>query len=305
MELKRITPRDFAVYKPYFLDQRYRLCDYALASIIAWQNQYYHPRVGVWDGFLVVGAEFTQAPNKRHLMMPIGPQQAELPPEALAALAREAGYRRIWFVPRCYLDTHGEDAVAASFKIRREPELDDYIYRREDLAELAGGKYAKKRNLIRQFTRSHVETGRVSVGPITKDDVADCIDYLDIWCASRVCDAQMEEDLACERDAAINTLENLDLLEVKGLHLRIDGRVKAFGVAARLTDDMATLQYEKADAEIKGLYQYFDQQCARQLFNGYTYINKESDLGIAGLAKSKRSYYPVKMIKAYRLALKT
>mgnify|MGYP000405684838 CR=1 FL=1 len=61
---------------------------------------------------------------------------------------------------------------------------------------------------------------------------------------------------------------------------------------------------EKADAEIKGLYQYFDQQCARRLFNGYTYINKESDLGIAGLAKSKRSYYPVEKVKAYRLLLK-
>ncbi|MEJ2641215.1 MAG: phosphatidylglycerol lysyltransferase domain-containing protein, partial [Desulfosarcinaceae bacterium] len=263
MDFKRIIPKEFTAYRPYFAEQRYRLCDYSLASIIAWQNQYYHPRVSTWDGFLVVGAEFSQESHKRHLMMPIGPQ-AELPPEALVALAREAGYDRIWFVPRCYLDTYGEDAVALHFKIQRDPELDDYIYRREDLAELAGGKYAKKRNLVRQFTRSHVEPGRVFVGPISKDDVADCIDYLDIWCQARACDAEMEADLACERDAAVNTLENLDLLEVKGLHLRIDGEVKAFGVSARLTDDMATLQYEKADAEIKGLYQYFDQQCARR-----------------------------------------
>jgi uncharacterized protein len=303
MEFNRIVLTDFAALKPYFADQRYRLCDYSLASIIAWQNQHYHPLVSVRGGFLVVGAEFSQAPRKRHLMMPIGPQ-AELSPEALAALTREAGYDRIWFVPRCYLETYGEDAVAAHFKIQRDPELDDYVYRREDLAELAGGKYAKKRNLVRQFTRSHVETGRVFVGPIKKNDVADCIDYLEIWCQAHACDAEMEGELACEHDAAVNTLENLDLLEVKGLHLRIDGEVKAFGVSARLTDEMATLQYEKADAEVKGLYQYFDQQCARQLFNGYTYINKESDLGIAGLAKSKRSYYPVKKIKAYRLLLK-
>jgi hypothetical protein len=303
MEFKKITPKEFADYKPYFENQRYRLCDYSLASIIAWQNRYYHPLVSVRDGSMLVGAEFSQDPHKRHLMMPIGPQ-AELPPSALAALAREAGYERIWFVPQHYLDTHGEAAVAAYFKIRRDPELDDYIYRCEDLAELAGGKYAKKRNLVGQFTRSHVEAGRVFVGPISKSDVTDCIDFLDIWCETRDCDPELEEDLACERDAAINTLENLDLLEAKGLHLRIDGEVKAFGVSARLTDDMATLQYEKADAEIKGLYQYFDQQCARRLFNGYTYINKESDLGIAGLAKSKRSYYPVEKVKAYRLLLK-
>jgi hypothetical protein len=134
--------------------------------------------------------------------------------------------------------------------------------------------------------------------------VEDCIAYLHLWCGERDCDAEMDADLACERDAAIKTLRNLDLLEAKGLHLRIDGEVKAFGVSARLTDQMATLQYEKADASIKGLYQYFDQQCARRLFNGYTYINKESDMGIPGLAKSKRSYYPVEMVEAYRLKLR-
>jgi uncharacterized protein len=304
MEFKKITPADFNTYKPYFAGQRYRLCDYALASIIAWQNAYYHPLVAVKDGFIVVAAEFTTDTHRRHLMLPIGPQ-AQLSPEALAALVREAGHERVWFVPRGYLDTHGEETVAAFFKIQRDPELDDYVYRREDLAELAGGKYAKKRNLVRQFMRSHVETERVTIGPITPNDVADCIDYLDIWCQARDCDVDIEEDLACERDAAINTLENLELLQVQGVHLRIDGQVKAFGVAARLTDTMATLQYEKADAEIKGLYQYFDQQCARRLFNGYTYINKESDMGIAGLAKSKRSYYPIEKVKAYRLVLKS
>jgi uncharacterized protein len=303
MDFKKITPEDYATYTPYFKDQPYRLCDYSLAAIIAWQNDYYHPRVSVRDGYLVVGAEFTRATDQRHLLLPIGPQ-AELSPEALAALAREAGYGSFWFVPRCYLDTFGEEAVAAYFNIQRDPESDDYIYRREDLAELAGGKYAKKRNLVRQFKRSYVETGSVSVGPITSNDVDDCLEFLNIWCEARDCDPKMEEELDCERDAATNTLENLDPLDIKGLHLRIDGKVKAFGVAARLTNDMATLQYEKADAEIKGLYQYFDQQCARRLFNGYTYINKESDLGIAGLAKSKRSYYPIEMVKAYQLLLK-
>jgi hypothetical protein len=235
--------------------------------------------------------------------MPIGPD-AEMPPERLAGLMADAGYNSIWYVPRCYLDTYSEDAVARFFTIRRSPDLDDYIYRREDLAELAGGKYAKKRNLVRQFIRSHVEAQRVVVGPITDADVADCIKYLHIWCGERDCDVDMEADLACERDAAINTLENLDRLEVRGLHLRIDGKVKAIGVSARLTADLATLQYEKADASIKGLYQYFDQQCARRLFNGYTYINKENDLGIPGLAKSKRSYHPVEMVEAFRLTLK-
>ncbi|MDJ0781472.1 MAG: phosphatidylglycerol lysyltransferase domain-containing protein [Desulfosarcinaceae bacterium] len=302
MEFRTITPADFATYKPYFDRQRYRLCDYALASIIAWQNDAYRPQVATQDGFLVVAAEFAVDTHLRHMILPIGPD-GEMPPERLADLVAAAGHDSVWFVPRCYLDTYGEDAVAAFFKIQRDPDLDDYIYRRADLAELAGGKYAKKRNLVRQFHRSHVAENRVTVGPIGPDDVADCIDYLEIWCGERACGVELAEDLACERDAATNTLENLERLDVRGLHLRIDGAVKAFGVAAHLTPDLATLQYEKADARIKGLYQYFDQQCARRLFNGYRYINKESDMGLAGLAKSKRSYHPVEIVEAYRLLL--
>ena len=80
--------------------------------------------------------------------------------------------------------------------------------------------------------------------------------------------------------------------------------MNAFGISAPLTRDMATLQYEKAFSSIKGLYQYFDNACARMLFNGYTYLNKESDMGIPGLAKAKRSYHPEKIVESVRLTLK-
>jgi hypothetical protein len=67
---------------------------------------------------------------------------------------------------------------------------------------------------------------------------------------------------------------------------------------------MATLQYEKAFGSIKGLYQYFDNACARMLVNGYTYLNKESDMGIPGLTKAKKSYHPLKMVRSVKLILK-
>jgi len=63
------------------------------------------------------------------------------------------------------------------------------------------------------------------------------------------------------------------------------------------------LNIEKADAHIRGLYQFLDQECARRLFEGVEYINKESDMGIPELASSKRSYSPVKRIRSYQLNL--
>jgi hypothetical protein len=214
------------------------------------------------------------------------------------------GFSQFWFVPQQYLDTYAADELDTYFKVQRHSELDDYVYLAEDLAELKGNRFSKKRNLINQFTRKYVETDRIEVAAITSQDVDDCIEFIDLWCQERSCDNKKDEDLACERQAAINTLENLDLLEVKGLLLRVDDKVSAFGIAAPLTADMVVLQYEKAFAAVKGLYQYFDNQCAQKLFNGYTYINKESDMGVPGLAKAKKSYHPVKIVQSYKLIVK-
>ena len=56
---------------------------------------------------------------------------------------------------------------------------------------------------------------------------------------------------------------------------------------------------EKAYPKIKGLYQYFDKLCAEELFKGYKYITKESDMGVPGLPKAEQSYRPVKLVKSY------
>ncbi len=303
MTLSPLTPEDYPVYKSYFTHQPYHLCTYSLSSIIAWQNSNYQALAGIWKDRLIISAEFQTTPSKRHLILPIAPA-SQFPPERLAKIALELGYPEYWFVPECYLDTHTRQAVGTYFEIEHHAGYDDYIYLTRDLAELNGNTYSKKRNLINQFQRQYISKKRVTLAPITPHDVEACIDFLEKWCEQRDCDANPNEDLACEKLAAINTLINIQRYEVKSLLLRIDGKVSAFGISAFLTPEMATLQYEKAFPDIKGLYQYFDQQCARRLFNGYAYINKESDMGSEGLVKAKRSYYPVHMVKSYRLILR-
>jgi hypothetical protein len=94
------------------------------------------------------------------------------------------------------------------------------------------------------------------------------------------------------------------MFHLNGILIRVDGVVSAFGIASHLTDNMGVLHFEKAFASMKGLYQYFDRECARRLFGNYTYINKESDMGIPGLAKAKKSYHPVMRVKSYKLIAK-
>ncbi len=304
MKFSELTPQDYKLYRHYFENQRHELCGYSLASIIAWSNAEYKPHAAEVEDALIVAAEFNTEKQNRHLLLPICPERL-FAPEELAGIARAAGYTDFWFVPDAYIDHFGTASVEDHFVIESHPAYDDYVYRVKDLAGLKGNRYSKKRNLINQFRRDYDIDRQVTIEPIGNDNSEDCLLFLEEWCQERDCDADDQFDLACEKKAAINSLMNFDRFELKGILLRIDGKTCAFGISAHLTHDMATLQYEKALGSIKGLYQYFDNACARMLFNGYTYLNKESDMGIAGLAKAKRSYHPERMVRAFKLILKS
>lgn len=303
MKLEPLTPADYTRLKSFFADQRHELCIYSLPSLLSWSNDAYHP-CGVIDGeTLIMGAEFTTRKEHRHLILPINPRK-DPPPEDLENYVRSLGIYQYWFIPEGYIDAYGPKAIERHFTISEQPEYEDYVYRTEDIAYLKGNRYAKKRNLVKQFTRDYVDRGVVSMESITSRGFTECVDFLEEWCLQRGCESADDEDLACEKQAALNMLEHIDRYDVRGLLLRIDGEVCAFGIGTQLTPDMGALHFEKADANEKGLYQYFDMMCARRLFSSCRTINKESDMGVPGLAKAKKSYHPVKRVKSYALHLR-
>jgi hypothetical protein len=303
MVLKPITPADYPRFKRFFERQKYRLCEYSLPSILVWSNQEYQPYGAVDGDSLVIAAEFTTQKEKRHLILPVSPVR-EHTPEDLRELAAELGYESYWFVPGDYIKRYGRKRIESCFTAAEQRGYNDYVYLTADLSDLKGNKYSKKRNLIHQFERSYLSNGKVKIERIESPAAAECIDFLEKWCQENDCDADEELDLACEKQAAIHAVENIDRLGISGLLLRLEGRISALGIASQLTENMGVLHFEKAFAGIKGLYQYFDNLCARQLLNRYEYINKESDMNIPGLAKAKKSYYPAMIIQSYILTLK-
>lgn len=301
MKFEPIKPGDYARYKPFFKHQRYELAAYSLPANIVWNNHVYHARAAVSDNMLLLAAEFTGQTGKRYMVLPIteGPEPG---PEELARILDAAGYTHMEDVPEDYILRHGREELEKFFVLERDEIYDDYIYNAYDLMGLAGKKYAKKRNLIRQFEREYGGNGTVTFEPYGREAAAECMDFLEEWCAERDCHYEEDEDLTCERQAAINALELGASAGFSGIVLRMEGRVRAFALASALTPDMGSLNFEKALASVKGLYQYFDRECARRLFCGRRFLNKESDMGLPGLAKAKKSYLPVRMVPAYKMA---
>ncbi len=76
--------------------------------------------------------------------------------------------------------------------------------------------------------------------------------------------------------------------------------MQAFTVGGRVSDEMAIVHIEKGNENIEGIYPFINQQYVEHELTSYKYINREEDMGLPGLRKSKSSYYPVRMIKKYR-----
>ena len=301
MDFIRIEPQNYQLLFPHFQHQNYELCEYSLATLTVWANKEYQPRAALDGDSLIIKGEFVNRKDLNHLMLPISPT-SEYPPEHLQQLARQLGMKSFWFVPDSYLLKYGRENITRIFSIEEQTAYTDYVYRTADLTALKGNRYAKKRNLISQFLKKYSEND-LQFSPITGDTSEECLSFLQEWCATRQCDEDLEDSLTCERLAAEKMLQNIGTIGSRGILLRIKGKIAAFGICSYLTDSMGILQFEKAFEDIKGLYQYFDRECSRRLFDRFEFINKESDMEVPGLAKSKKSYHPIKRVHSYQLNL--
>ena len=303
MKFTPLSVNDYHSLKGFFQNQQYRLSSYSLLSLIVWSTQKLQTYYSIENDTLIIGNKSLSRHENNHLVLPISPTE-NITLEYLALLAKKSAFAHYWFVPEDFLLQFERKEIETYFTIIEQTEFDDYIYLSEDLMHLKGNKYIRQRNLIHQFHNKFVQKGKVEVEMINHTNTLPCLNFLQKWCEIRDCNLEENENLACEKIATVTTLNNFDALEAKGLLIRINGEVSAFGISSRLTESMGVLNFEKAYPDIKGLYQFLDNECAKRLFAGYKYINKESDMNLPNLAQSKKSYNPVTMIKSYCLTLR-
>lgn len=170
----------------------------------------------------------------------------------------------------------------------------DYLHLRQELAELPGNRYHKKKNRINYFTRRHDHI----MEPYGKGHLEGCLRLLHEW--SRVRAGIESRSLAFETEAAREALVMAGELGLEGLVAVVEGEVKGFVLGERLNRQTSVCRFEKADPFLDGLYQLIDREFNRRYFDGCTYVNREQDLGESGLRESKLSYHPVALVKKFR-----
>lgn len=173
----------------------------------------------------------------------------------------------------------------------------DYIYLADDLISLRGKKYHKKRNHLAKINNYNWR-----FHPLSEDFFDECIEFSAVSYNDK---KGYDDHSSIAEQYAIHTyFTYFRELELKGGVITIDGRVKAFTIGEPLNSNTFCVHIEKADASVDGLYPAINNEFLKFAADGFKYVNREEDLGIEGLRKSKRSYNPVFVLDKYAVKIK-
>lgn len=272
------------------------LSDYCVASLLAWAPVFDY-RVAFFESGTLLVSALSEQDGRRILLQPVGPFPEALQ-EAILRDARESGeLLRIESVSEAFLLAH--PGFVRRFDVASNRDGANYIHDSRGLAGLRGRRYAKKRNLIAQAIRS----GSLTLEPLGAQHADECLavdDDIAVGRPSAGAVTHPEETRALAR-----ALELFEPLGLRGLLLRVNGRPAAFSIFDRLSPTTAVVLFERAHRSETGLYQVINRDAARAIVaRGFDWINREEDLGDAGLRQAKLSYFPARLEMKHTLTLR-
>lgn len=283
LNFQKITPNMRPALEKYLLPLG-KSCEYTFTNICIWGRQ----RAAILDGFLVLFSQFD-----RRTVYPFPAGTGDIFP-VLEAIIHDARARGI---PCCITGLSHDDIdtleqlYPGKFRFQCDRESYDYVYLIDDLADLKGRKFQKKRNHINRF-RSLYPNWRVE--PLCASNLPAVQQMAEQWYAIR----QQEDPTGSynlEKVALERAFAQYEDLCLDGLVLLDGDAVLAFSMASRLSGDTVDVHFEKAREDVDGAYAAINQAFAQYLREKYPdvrYLDREEDMGLEGLRKAKLSYYP-------------
>jgi len=273
---KPVLDAKFSVLQP-------RVSEFTFAGLYLFRNAHDYLLTVVGDSLVILGRGYS---GQRYFMPPLGGDVTG----ALEVLWNNG------------LDLYGADEALAERCLKRggvaafeEREAFDYLYLREELAVLPGNRFHKKKNRISYFAVRH----DYDVAPFSEQYRAGCRNLLDRW--KSMSGGEGKPSFGLEIEANAEAIEKAELLGLEGIVVTVAGEVKAFSLGERLNSETAVCHFEKADPFMEGLFQLINREFSRQLFTDCRFVNREQDLGDAGLRSAKLSYHPVELVKKFRI----
>ena len=272
----------------YLLKADKQSCEYSFANLFLWGRK----KVAEQDGFLLLESQFDR---KNVYIFPVGTGDLKT---ALDALIHDAQMRGICCCLAALTEEECrlvEQLYPGKFCFYCDRDSYDYVYAVDDLADLKGRKFQKKRNHLNRFRQEHPEA---EILPLDERTRVAAFQLAEQWYHDH-CAADPDHDHHLEHDALHRAFAFYPQLGMEGVVLVEKGKILAFAMGSRLNHDTFDIHFEKA-LDIDGAYAAINQGFASYLREKYPdvkWLNREDDMGIAGLRKAKLSYCPHHMVE--------
>lgn len=289
IDFQPIHPEDLEKYNPFLHSGKSRGCEYSFANLYLWGRQ----KAAVVEGQMVMFSQFD-----RKTVYPYPAGEGEVKP-VLEAIIRDSQERGI---PCRITGLDSEDIAEmermfpGQFRYHCDRDSYDYVYAIDDLADLKGRKYQRKRNHYNRFRDNYPY---YTIEPITQENIPQVRQMLEQWYAQRK-QTDPDGDYLMEQSAIYRALRHYDQLGLEGIVLINEDRILAMTIGSRLAPDTYDIHFEKAVAEADTAYTVINCEFARFLRARHPeiqFLNREDDLGLEGLRKAKLSYYPHHLVE--------
>ena len=292
LEFKPVTLRDKSWVDKIVMTENSPSADFNFGNIYIWDDEYKQQICRFGDRML------TLLPNEGQMAFafPIG--SGDLP-SAVFAMKDYADAHGFPFRLLGITDAHRElldRELPGRFEYEEEDSFGDYIYSAEKLSTYAGKALHAKKNHCNHFEAAY----SWDFVPLTRELIPGCIDMLEDWTEENI--ARLDGSIHYEHDAILRAFQDYEALELEGGVLRIDGRIVGFSIGEMCSRNTFNVHFEKADIGINGAYPMVCREFVRMLMAKHEplcYVNREDDMGLEALRKSKLSYKPEYLLKKY------
>lgn len=280
MEFLPLTLETKKLWNKFLNPFPFRNSSYQFTNLYLWRkynNTMYHATENTL--FIRKGVETP------YFMAPIynDPAYAKEAYDTLFSYMEKYGYEKILRdVEKSQLEDLQKLPFTFSCELHRDQQ--EYIYSVEQLSTLKGKALHKKKNHFNQFVRNQEYTVKY-----IEDSVDECIELAEKWFRENEYSSQLYHELEGIRDL----FQNRAHFDLKGISVFIDGVCQGFTILEKIQDDVLLNHIEKADKTFNGLYTFIANTALEEFGEGILYTNREQDLGIPGLRKSKESYIPL------------
>lgn len=293
LNFRLIKKSQIEEFKKYYDYSTALGCDVNLLNAYLWRNEY-NIKFAIYDETLIK-AYFKDDDSVWGYCMPAG-KNIKGALEEIFADAQERNHK-----PFIVMLTNGQRALLESlfparFDFVRSPENQDYLYLTKDLVTLQGKKFHAKRNHISRFYKNYPHNHFETIDSSNKEDAFSVVLG---WNKENNMNPDENEEVRAVREA----LDNMQEFKMQGAVLYVEDKPVAMTLGSEISDKVFDINFEKALRSYDGVYAVINNEFAQTL-TAYEYINREEDMGIEGLRKSKLSYNPVIILDRFNATLR-